>query len=106
MSGKIKALRITGIIEFVDVENELSALQREVDGWIETITLEHGGVMIVDEEGRLKHKRFNLLATLAAGQTIVGDALIVGQDGEEFSDVPDCFHELLALNERFGKPDR
>lgn len=95
----MKAILIKGTLcKWVEIENRLEALQYAVGGYIETIPLGHGGVMIVDEEGRLKGKPDNAIASLAAGIGIVGDALIVGIDGEEFCDAPAHYHSLLRLN--------
>ena len=45
--------------------------------------------MIVNEEGLLRGMAANQAASDFAGIQIVGPALIVGVDGEEFSDVPE-----------------
>ena len=97
----MKALKISGIhAELVDVQNDLEALQAAVGGYIETIGLQGGAVMIVDEEGRFKDYLPNPLASLIAGTDIVGDALCVGVDEDEFDDVPDDFAEsILQLSE-------
>ena len=95
----MKAILVKGYLaHFAEIENTLEALQHAVGGYIETVPLPAGGVMIVDEEGRLKGKPDNAIASLAAGIGIVGDALIVGVDGEEFCDVPAHYHSLLRLN--------
>lgn len=39
--------------EIVEVENTLEALQREVEGYIEAVTLPYGAAIICNEEGRL-----------------------------------------------------
>lgn len=75
-------------ISVIDIENELHALQQAVGGYIETIGLKDGGVMIVDEEGLLKQYPRNDLASLISGHHIFGTALIVGADEDEFDDVP------------------
>lgn len=75
-------------ISVIDIENELHALQQAVGGYIETIGLKDGGVMIVDEEGLLKQYPRNDLASLISGHHIFGTALIVGTDEDEFDDVP------------------
>lgn len=84
----MKALKITGIVQLIDIDNDLKALQRAVDGYIETIGLRDGGVMIVDEEGMIKDKPCNNIASLIAGTMIYGVALIVGADEDKFDDVP------------------
>lgn len=69
------------------VENTLGALQKEVDGYIETLTLFEGIVMIVDEEGVLKGKEQS--CTLL-NYPIVGDWLLVGAtDDGDFTDLPE-----------------
>ena len=71
--------------KWVAIENTLEGLQKEVDGYIETITIFDGIVLICDEEGLLKGKApsCNVL-----GCEIVGDWLLVGADSEgEFTDL-------------------
>lgn len=68
------------------VANELHALQKAVDGYIEVVTLVPGIVVICDEEGWLYNKPCNCEI---AGIDFVGTILIAGTAGEEFCDVPD-----------------
>ena len=91
----MKALKIDHVAQLIDIDNELKALQEAVGGYIETIGLQGGAVMIVDEEGRLKHKSANPLASLIAGIDIVGVALITGVDEDEFDDVPAVYAECI-----------
>lgn len=86
----MKALLINGrSIEKIEIENTLKALQKAVDGYIETVTLIGGyAVMIVNEEGLLRGMPSNLTASAVAARKIVGPALVVGVDGDEFTDVP------------------
>ena len=70
--------------EVIDIENSLEALQEEVGGYIETVTLATDCALVVDEEGLLKGREYN---TNLAGVHIVGTALIVGVDFDEFCDV-------------------
>ena len=39
--------------EIIEVENTLKALQREVSGYIETVTISSDAVIICNEEGRI-----------------------------------------------------
>ena len=39
--------------EIIEVENTLKALQREVSGYIETVTIASDAVIICNEEGRI-----------------------------------------------------
>lgn len=86
----MKALKIEGCtVVPVDIENTLDALQAAVDGYIEVVTLVPDvAVMLVNEEGLMRGMPYNAFATLIAAQNIVGPALIVGVDGEEFTDIP------------------
>ena len=98
----MKALKLenTGITD-VEIDNTLEALQAAVDGYIETVRLVPGrAVMIVNEEGLLRGMPHNITASLAAGTQIVGPALVVGVDGDEFTDVPadvvQCIRALFS----------
>lgn len=86
----MKALKIEGCtVVPVNIENTLDALQAAVDGYIEAVTLiPSNAVMIVNEEGLLRGMPYNAFATLIAAKNIVGPALVVGVDGEEFTDFP------------------
>lgn len=74
--------------QVVEIENDLKPLQEAVGGWIETYTLPNGLCVICDEEGLLKRLPYN---TFFAGNHFVGPILIVGVDGEDFTDVPDKY---------------
>ena len=98
----MKVLKLEGnrIIE-TETANTLEALQAEVDGYIEAVTLiPDKAVMIVNEEGLLRGMAPNPIASAAANTQIVGTAIIVGVDGEEFTDVPEdvvkCIRALFA----------
>lgn len=71
--------------EIVEIENTLEALQKEVGGYIETLTLTQDAVIICNEEGRLHGLPYN--CTLC-GAAFVGTILLAGVDGDEFTDVP------------------
>lgn len=87
----MKAILITlNEQKIIEIENELEALQETVDGYIETVSLIPDKVdMIVNEEGLIKGMELNPIASVIAGMYIVGNAIIVGVDGEDFCDVPD-----------------
>ena len=85
----MKVLEIRVELTRIDeIKNDLRALQHAVDGYIETVWLSDNAIMIVDEEGLLKGKPYNTLASLIARTCIYGTALIVGTEGEEFTDCP------------------
>jgi hypothetical protein len=98
----MKALRLEGRgIISADIENTLEALQAAVGGYIEAVTLVPGrAVMIVNEEGLLRGMAPNPAASMIAKTKIVGPAIVVGVDGEEFTDIPEdverCIKALFA----------
>ena len=95
----MKALLINNFeLKELEVDNTLEALQNQVGGYIEALTLvRNRAVMIVNEEGRLLHMTANLVASAIAGHGIVGPALIVGVDGEEFTDVPEDVSRRIKI---------
>ena len=98
MKDKISVLRKAPgkAPERIEIENTLEALQWEVGGYIEAVTLPgKGAVVICDEEGRLKGKPANCRV---CGILFVGTILIAGVDGEEFTDVPDGVDTLIQWN--------
>ena len=64
------------------IDNELSALQDLVGGYIQTVYLPHGVIMIVNEEGKLMNLKPNFRF---GNDLIVGTAVFVSADGEEFA---------------------
>ena len=83
-------------LQQVDIPNTLEALQAEVLGYIEPVHVPGlDCLMIVNEEGRIKRMPENFLVWASFGvEQIVGPALFIGQDGEEFADCPLSFEEL------------
>lgn len=78
----------------IEIENDLQALQEAVGGYIEAVTIAEDCCILVDEEGRLKGLPYN---TTICGYDLVGPALLVGVDGEDFTDVsPDLEQDLRA----------
>lgn len=86
----MRAIQFNGCeVREIDIENTLEALQAAVNGYIEVVTLVPDyAAMIVNEEGRLHQMKPNIMASIVAGQKIVGPALVVGIDGEEFTSIP------------------
>ena len=78
--------------EIVEVENTLEALQREVEGYIEAVTLPYGAAIICNEEGRILGLPDN---GRVCGVDVVGTVLIVGVNGSEFCDVPAFFKRMV-----------
>ena len=69
----------------VVVPNDLHTLQELVGGYIETVTVAEDVCVICNEEGRLHGLDFNCVYD---GVGFVGTILLVGVDGEEFTDCP------------------
>lgn len=93
--------------KFGEKENTLDWLQKQVDGYIEVIPLRHypGYLMVMDEEGKNKGKSVNVTASLLSGlapsDLIVGDVLIIKEDGEEFTGLTS--EEATALMMRLNE---
>ena len=95
----MKALKIEGCtVVAIEIENTLEALQAAVEGFIETVPLVPGkAVMIVNEEGLLRGMSYNALASAIAGTHIVGPAVVVGVDGDEFTDIPADIEHTIKI---------
>lgn len=82
--------------ELIDIDNTLKALQAEVDGYIETVTIASDAVVICNEEGRLRRMSYNCLFF---GMVFVGTILVVGRNKDEFCDVPEADFLMYHLRE-------
>ena len=83
---KVIKLCADGVCSIKNIDNTLEALQHEVGGYIETVTLASDLTLICDEEGRLKGKTANEPASIFK-QGMVGDVLIVSTDEDDFASV-------------------
>ena len=80
-----------------NVRNELRILQDTVGGYIETVRIGPKTVMILNEEGKLAGLEPNFKIGM---ETIVGTVIVVGEDGDEFTDCPISLEEWkMALKE-------
>lgn len=70
--------------EIVEIPDEVENYQRIVDGYIECVRWDDEHVLIVNEEGKLRglDKNFRY-----GGDIIVGTAIWIGVDGEDFTDI-------------------
>ena len=68
--------------------DRLITYQNVVDGFIETVPLTKGAVILCDEDGRLKRKPFNFFKGQGQEEYICGTVIGVGVDGDEFADCP------------------
>lgn len=85
--------------ELIDVDNTLKALQAEVGGYIEAVTIASDAVIICNEEGRILGLPDNCRV---CGVDFVGTVLIVGTKGDEFCDVPEADFLMYHLREETG----
>lgn len=71
--------------EFTEIENSLEALQAEVGGYIETLTVLSDTCLVLNEEGRLLDLPFNFRWGTFR---FYGTVLLIGVNEDEFGDVP------------------
>ena len=82
------------------IPNELEWLQGAVEGYVEAVPLRPDLVMIVNEEGKLKGMEHNFFINFRGDlEEIVGPALFLGMDGDEFTDCPIEKQTLVAVIE-------
>ena len=81
--------------EIMEVENTLEGLQELIGGFIEVVTKPNTPmVMLVDEEGKMKGLPMNFM-DYQIDDFIVGRAVFLGVDREEFTDVPADLAEAI-----------
>lgn len=86
------------------IPNTLESLQKNVGGYIETVTAAKDLVIICNEEGRLQGLPYNCSIL---GLDFVGTIILAGTDGEEFCDLPagiDVWKSLFSSLWRTGGP--
>ena len=88
--------------EEVTIPNTLKALQETVGGYIETVTLDNGVVLICNEEARLRDMPYNFTLRRMRGvvtvqNAIFGTVIACGADEDEFADIPIDFNEWKSL---------
>lgn len=88
--------------EIIEVENTLKALQDEVGGYIETVTIASDAVVICNEEGRLCGLPYNCRFVCV---DFVGTILVVGRNKDEFCDVPEADFLMENLREEDNTHD-
>ena len=60
----------------VEIDGSLKSYQDLVGGWIETVSAKKKGLlMLIDEEGKLKHLPVNMMATHLMSRMYVGDVI-------------------------------
>lgn len=90
-----KPIRIIKNGKWTFIDNTLEAFQAAVGGYIETLTIFDGIVLVCDEEGTLKGRA---PSCNVCGLDIVGDWLLCGADGSDFTDLnPNAWKSLRGL---------
>jgi len=92
------------------VSDSLENLQKTVGGYIETVTLDNGLVLICNEEGKLRDMPYNFTLRTPPRVTVFeaiyelfgqckffGTVIACGAEGDEFADIPIDFNEWKAL---------
>ena len=85
------------------VSDSLENLQKTVGGYIETVTLDNGVVLICNEEGKIRDMPYNftlrriLLGIIPIHNPIFGTVIACGASGDEFADIPIDFNEWKSL---------
>ena len=86
-----------------NISTSLKNLQKIVDGPIETVSCGDGVVIICNEEGKLRGLQPNFrIGEGPFADVIVGDAIVIGVDGEDFCDVPISFDVWKRLLTQWG----
>ena len=88
--------------EEATIPNTLRALQKTVGGYIETVTLDNGVVLICNEEGKIRDMPYNfthrqMFGAIPLQYPIFGTVIACGVDGDEFADIPIDFNEWKSL---------
>ena len=82
----------------ISLDNDLNTFQRIVGGYIETVTLSEGLVMICNEEGVLLKLARNCFVRQKLGYVniwhdVLGTIVVVGAKEDDFTDVPITLQE-------------
>lgn len=70
----------------IKIENELSAYQKAVNGYIECIDLPNGATIICNEEGKINGEKLNRILYNDIGEivdVVAGNMIVVGFDVNE-----------------------
>ena len=92
---KILRKKVNEPWEVIEIENTLEALQHEVEGNIETVTVTSDCCVVINEESLLKGHHFNVTF---GGLPLFGTVLLVGTLNDEFCDLPNPDVWLKWLN--------
>lgn len=77
-----------------NISQSLKNLQNTVGGYIETVSLPDGVVIICNEEGRILGLPHNCIAY---GVDFVGTIIVCGRSGDAFADIPISLAEWKGI---------
>ena len=102
MEAKVKCIIKRPDEKYGHVTNisvSLKNLQNIVGGPIECVSCGGSTVIICNEEGKLRRlePNFRIMSDI-----IVGEAIIIGVDGEDFCDIPISFQTWKSLIDSWG----
>lgn len=76
----LKKVREEAVV--TEIENTLESLQGIVGGWIETVHVGSGIIMVCNEEGKFNGSEANFHMGM---DVIMGDVFFIASEGEEFA---------------------
>lgn len=85
------------------ISSSLENLQKTVEGHIQSVTLGLSNVILCDEEGKLKGKEPNFqIYRPYFRDIIVGTVIVIGTDGEHFTDTTVEFEDWKRYLREWG----
>ena len=85
-----------------DIDNTLESFQKNVGGYIETVTLTEELVIVCNEEGRIQSLPY--ICTLLRAVDFYGTILVVGMQGEDYTDASvitaGYFQNVMSVEEQ------
>ncbi len=86
-----------------NISVSLKNLQRIVEGPIETVPCGTSAVIICNEEGKLRNLQPNFwIGEGVFSDVIVGEAIVIGVDGEDFCDLSMSFDTWKRMLDAWG----
>ena len=84
------------------ISDSLKNLSNTVGGYIETVTLDNGVVLICNEEGRIRNMPYNftlrrMRRVVTIQNAIFGTVIACGAEGDQLADIPIDFNEWKSL---------
>ena len=84
------------------ISNNLANIQRNVGGYIETLSLTKNLCIICNEEGKLLNLPDNFWIGSRIKDMVCGDVIVCGVDKDQFADVPIDFGSWKRMLTEWG----